>query len=205
MQSVLAAGASNPQEGIGLCQWIHFISATGAFDYTLTVDGKQYTYSSGGLSGFVVQFPDASITKMTLADKSGAANTVSYLVGFGQYSPSPTVGNLVLNKSTSSVQIYSDPTTPLSITPTSGATVVNGGSATITTAVVHAVAAGSGARSLRFSCAGPGNLYIGGTGVTPATGILVPPGTTWTESDAPNADWYIVSDSTTNCSVQGVF
>lgn len=57
-------------------------------------------------------------------------------------------------------------------------------------------AASTTRKSARFYNAGTVNVYLGGAGVTTANGALVlVPGATWIETDAPGAAWYGISGS----------
>lgn len=76
------------------------------------------------------------------------------------------------------------------------AAVTNAAAVNVTAAIGVLLAAVSARRSIRLRNVGASAIAIGGAGLTYANAaVIIQPGETWIESDAPGAAWYCICDA----------
>jgi len=86
--------------------------------------------------------------------------------------------------------------------PYLAATVTEVGTLAVSDARLPLIAAAAGRRGLRIKNIGPNPVAIGGAAVTMANAVvLIQPGETWNENEAPGAAWYCLTDAGLNSNI----
>lgn len=85
--------------------------------------------------------------------------------------------------------------TALPVQIASGTLVSSVPSVSATAAPQRIIDKGTGRRALRFFNEGPDPVLIGGRDVTAANGLPIEPGTGFLEEMAPDAEWYVVTET----------
>lgn len=116
----------------------------------------------------------APVAEWNLEERAGAAVNVELVVG-------------------GDGEEYDDASVSGSVSVVQGGIVTNAGAVAVGTAAVLLAAADAGRKGLRFAVAGSQTVYIGGAGVTTATGIPLTVGDLWLENDAAPAAWYAIA------------
>lgn len=140
----------------------------------------------------------ANPVPVSLVSEPGAPVAVNGTVNIGNAVGSPVPVTLT----------GSSDTTAIPVTPTQGATITDEAPVTVaafTGANQVALIAAGARRAMRVlnPIGSAGNLYIGGSGVTPTNAaIALAPGDMWNETDAPQLAWSATSDSGATANVQ---
>lgn len=179
---------------------------------------------------FIVTDGDIDIQETSLFTQitNGPTNRVPVDIGGGTVTV--TADNVGINNTSANpvpVSLVSEPGAPVqingtgsggtvpvtgtvSVTPTQAATVTDAAPLAVaaftsgTPNQVHIRAAGA-CRALRIGnpLTSTGRLYVGGAGVTPTNAVIVlQPGDLWSETDAPQLDWYATSDTGATATMQ---
>lgn len=158
----LAANERQPVSKKG--SFLALKEATGSV--RVEIDGQTFTMVAGDYAEIRGGFESFYVT-----DTSGAANSVTFVIGDGDFRRFVITGQLDLAK----------------------ASVISSAAVTVGTSQAILAAASTGRKELRIQNLGTVDVYIGETGVTTATGIKLAPGQTHFEDTAPEAAWYAIS------------
>nr|WP_057927244.1 hypothetical protein [Burkholderia ambifaria] len=170
---------------------------------------------------------DIQLNQTTVNVGNGSANPVPVAIVSEPGSPFPvtitgpvtvtgatlTATNVGINNTAANpvpVSLISEPGAPIAVTPTQASSITDAAPVAVaaftpaTPNQVHVRAAGA-CRSLRIGnpLTSTGKLYIGGSSVTPTNAVIaLQPGDVWSETDAPQVDWYATSDTGATANIQ---
>jgi hypothetical protein len=151
-----------------------------------------------------------SMTDVSLGFADGAlvnvSGGVSILNGGDERVPVDMAGGTI-TVTAENVGINNTDVNPVPVRSARSAQIVNKPAAVVNTGVAQAVVSDATLAGLRFrNASASAVVWLGGAGLTPETAAIeLRPGDMWTETEAPGAAWYAVSDTNgADVRVQGV-
>lgn len=188
---------------------VQFLSSGNSAGLTVQfLQGGQVQYTvENVLTGWKIK-PAGGFDSMTIESATG--DTISAIVTAGDIDVqilnlSAQIENTSANPVP--VSLISEPGAPFPVQAVpAGSVATDIAPVAVATSGAALIAASAGRKSLRVRNAGPGNLAItaaAGT-VFGNAAVILAVGDLWIETDAPQAEWFAVSDSGTTANVQVV-